>query len=488
MSSDAEVASVELTPAAQSEHLASRLRPDRFGFWPRLTIVMALLAIGYGAQFADAVSDAFSGSRSALLAVAPLLIVLAAHGYRSPPRGVVDHEADWIFTVLAGLIGYGIVAFLYHRYPTLSGLWRLDLIGAVIWAVCAAIVVFGIRYAIRGWGVWLFAILCVSPWPFLLMTAALGGSHRAAAVTAAIFGTVGACLASADTPPRKRYPVVALFGLGNMAIAAIMVGQTTLVVTVCVVAAGLPTVFTVALRAFTANSDANRAPLHQGQFPKPSRRSLVALTMIAGLLLVLHPFRTNLHTPPAALPDWTERAGLSPQTELAFIRQYLGPQASFVRYDTPRRPGLPAARVDVLTTPKLAPLLDYANVVWYPTRRPVNYQPADPEVAPARLNARVALTDAYQATSNASMDWYAVTWVWRTASAYQQVFIVVDQTDGTNAPPIPQAPSAANTGLLPALWIARTQPEGRGNPERPVLNRATALVRAVTKAGLINAG
>ncbi|MGP1667230.1 MAG: hypothetical protein ACTS5I_15275, partial [Rhodanobacter sp.] len=450
MSSGAEVDELGLATIAASGESLQEPQSNPFGFWPRLAFAVVLLGIGYGPAFAGAVSSAMSGARSAIVVVSPILMVLAATGYRDAPRGVSDHESDWIFAAISGLIGFGAAALLYHRYATLSGLWRLDMVVAILWIGCAMIILFGIRHAIRMWPVWLFAALCVSPWPFLLLTATFGGSDRALAVSGAIFGTAATCLASMRIRRRIQYAAVALFGLGNMAVAAIIISHTTVLVTVLVVAGILPTVMAVALHLSLARG--RRDTVTTLRYQRPSWRSLAVLPLIAVAMFLVHPYRTAPQTPPSAFPDWTARSGLSHYASFAFIARFLGPEARFERYEVPARRHFPAAGVDVITTNTLAALHDYADAVWYPTRRPVNYHAAGPDVAPTRIGARFAQTNAYEATTDASRDWYAVTWVWRTPTAYQQVFVVVDQADGAEGPPAPEPLSTTGTSVLPALW------------------------------------
>ncbi len=94
--------------------------------------------------------------------------------------------------------------FLRHlmsnRFPTLSGLWQLPLVGAVLWAACAAALLFGVRRVMQMWSLWVFAVGTVTPLPYLLVTAAAGGGVVAAAAVAGVIGGLAVLLAGRERP------------------------------------------------------------------------------------------------------------------------------------------------------------------------------------------------------------------------------------------------------------------------------------------------
>src|SRR6185436_11615836 len=98
---------------------------SRFAFWWRAAVLAGMFFGAYGAVFAQVLNQAVNGSRTAFLVVAPLLVLVAATGYRLPARGVGDNESDWIVAAVTGAVGFSSIALITHRFPTLSGLWRL---------------------------------------------------------------------------------------------------------------------------------------------------------------------------------------------------------------------------------------------------------------------------------------------------------------------------------------------------------------------------
>ena len=126
-------------------------------------------------------------------------------GHRRPPNGVGDAEADWI---LAGSFG-GLGLFLRHlmsnRFPTLSGLAAAALVGAVLWAACAAAVLFGVRRVMQTWPLWVFAVATVTPLLLPLGHRRWGEGCRWVAAVTGVIGGVAVFLAA---------PIVRRCGVG----------------------------------------------------------------------------------------------------------------------------------------------------------------------------------------------------------------------------------------------------------------------------------
>ena len=81
-------------------------------------------------------------------------------------------------------------------------------------------------------------------------------------------------------------------------------------------------------------------------------------------------------------------------------------------------------------------------------------------------------------------DWYVVTWVWNTGTAYQQVFVVVNQTwTSRSAPPVPAPLSIRATVIGPALWLMRQQADPAIKVDPIVVARAQQVTHRVLDAG-----
>jgi hypothetical protein len=82
----------------------------------------------------------FPAEADAALEIFKSLRIVDAPG--GPTMG--DACRQWVFDFVAAIFG-GLGLFLRYlmsnRFPTLSGLWQLPLVGAVLWAACAAAVV-----------------------------------------------------------------------------------------------------------------------------------------------------------------------------------------------------------------------------------------------------------------------------------------------------------------------------------------------------------
>ena len=111
----------------------------------RLAALLALTLLGFGGTFYDVARSIGGGSLAAYLLVMPVLLVMIAYGRRTKATGVNDSEADWILGIL--LAGFALLlSYLAgNRFPTLSGMWNLPLVGAAIWTAFAATILFGFR-------------------------------------------------------------------------------------------------------------------------------------------------------------------------------------------------------------------------------------------------------------------------------------------------------------------------------------------------------
>jgi len=464
-------------------HRRKRIRFS-WGFLLRLALLAALILIAYGGVFYQVAISIADGSRLAYLAVVPLLIAMIALGSSTPPRGVADSESDWILATIVGGFGLVLHFLMQARLPTLAGLWFQQLVGAVIWTGFAATILFGVRRVANRnkWPMWLFALNTATPLPYLLVTEWLGGSNLAASAVAAMIGTIAIYLAGKRNALHWRLTATAACALAGIGSAIALSGQP-LLVSVVVSAGVVPLVVFILLDAFGGR---NTWHLRSDETPLP-HRSAFSLALLAGAAVMLMvanaPNATALPTPPRADAGWEQRAGLTQTEQFSFIRRYLGPNATFVRYQVPPVDGYPQAAVDVITTDNLASLRVYRDVIWYPVSTMPNFAPIG-VANPAITHARAAATDSSAATSAGVDNWYCVTWVWRAGDKYQQVFVVVDQDVSATVPPAgPQPLSLHDTVAAPALWMTRQQATPSGEVDDAVSERAHQIVSQVVNAG-----
>lgn len=450
-------------------------------FAARIVLAATLGLIGYFPVFGQAFAEAADGSRTALLVVTPLLMVLIATGYHLPARGVGDAESDWIIAAVVGIASFTAIYLLTERMPTLSSLWRLQSLGFVVWFACLLAILFGARHVVRMWKLWVFAVCCATPLPFLLATAALGGSDDAAAVLAAAAGAVAVYLASETVRLGPRLIATA----GCMVLAAITVTSLDayigLLGAVIIGAGVLPVLAVVALKRATRTVGDAPDPT-AARLPRISPISLAVLTIVAlALAVVNYPVARSPEAPSVAA-DWTAHAGLGAPTAYPFITRSLGADATLMRYPIPGAAGTPAAAVDVMTSPSRAALDDLAGAVWYPSANPVEYRPAPPS-ADLPAGARIVHSNADTAAYGDDQHWYAVTWDWHTDAAYQRVTVIVSQAfDGRDMPPAPAPLSLLDTSVRPALWTTRQQPHVDGEVDPSVTRRADQLTRQLVKS------
>lgn len=467
---------VDEPPPAPSIPLTQR-------YWPRLAFIGALAFGAYAFAIAEVIGHVLMGSRAVLLLVLPILVAVIATGYRQAPRGVSDGESDWIVAILVGIVGFTGLHLLQHRTPTLALLWQLNLFGVILWTACLFAIMLGVRYVVRMWQMWLFALCCVSPLPFLMTAAAFGGSDTAIALLTAVVGAVAVFLAGRCAPLGRR--VLATFVCLATAVAlTLMLGDhLSLAATVVLVAGIVPVIVTVVmlLRAGGKHENTASTATTRPNLPRRSPLSLVPLVLVAGALLVINPPHAHSADATPAAADWAQRAGLGAPETFPFITRFAGHDATLVRYTVPTAAGLPAAAVDVITTRRPSTLRDLDHMVWYPSSTPREYQPATSESMPA--GARIIHSNADATTDANAVDWYAVTWLWDTGTAHQRVTVIVNQAITSDAPPpAPEELSFLDMSLEPALWLARQQPDSTGRVNPLVVERADQIIQLLNNS------
>jgi hypothetical protein len=464
------------TTEADSEHLS------RLIFWPRLGFILLLTVVAYFPIFLDVVQNAADGSRNAYLVVVPVLAAIVAHRYQSEPRGVGDAETDWIAAILIATAGFIVIWLVTDRLPTTGHMWKLHLAAVVIWAACSTSVVFGARYASRMVALWLFVFFSATPLPYLLLTARFGGSDTTAAMLAAGLGAIAVFLSGRATVWRWRLGVSAAC-LIIAAASAVALRNTSLLLTVVVVAGAIPALSVVALHRFSMTV-ARQCRAHvRVRYARRSWASFTALGVIALALLLANASRVDFAKPIVFRADWIERSDLTAAADYGFITRFLGAGATLARYPVASAPNLPEAAVDVISTPNTGALRDYADAIWYPTNVPVIFT-ATELVDRVHVNVRVMHANADATTDGGDRDWYALTWLWRGPTVTQQVTVVVNQSRSDRiAPPSPRPMSFRTQMIEPLLWIPRQQWNSVGIVDELVVQRAQDIAQQLLSAG-----
>ncbi len=468
--------------------------PDtRAGLLLRLAALIGLTLLGFGGVFYDVARSIGGGSRAAYLLVVPVLMVMIAYGRRTKAVGVNDTEADWILGIVLGGFALFLTYLAGNRFPTLSGMWNLPLVSSAIWMAFAATILFGFRRVWQLWPLWVFATVTVTPFPSLLLTAALGGTTAAASAVAAMIGALAVFLAGWPRPMKSR--VFAGLGCGLVGVAAAgVLPMSSLPVSVAITGGVIPLLSFFLLQRFTTadarqlllvGQDPADSSVQPAPWPHRSPLALMMLAVVAGAHLVL------INTASASATDgqlaradsnWSSRARFAMDQEFGFIHRYLGPDSTFTRYLPPPEEGYPAAAVDVITASSLEALRTTRYVVWYPATSVPNYRFTD--LGAALPGALVLSTDSSAATDGEADDWYAVSWVWTVGETYQQVFVVVSQQPPPQAPPPPRPtpPSLKLTVLAPILWMSRQQVDPETMVDAVVSDRARHVVNDILLA------
>ena len=453
--------------------------------WQRIVTVLLVSAPPWFPTITGAIDSIAAGSRSVLFVVSPILALILILSC-PPARGVIDTEVNWIVALLSSAGALATLALLHDRIPTLSQLWRIDMVGPVIFTAGATGVLLGLRYAYALWDVWLLLMVCASPVPFLLVGAVFGGSDAGLAGLACVFATLVVFRAARSCTPvwRSAAALVSLSG-GLMASGGILAlapeFQSTLLIAAAVGAGVVPFAVTrVALRLAPGHPQSNPG-LPVAKFPDFSPVAVLVVLGLSTVMLMAYPEPPWRAEPPHAAADWTARSGLHATKNYGFAARFLGPHSTVTRY-AESQPTLPAAAVDVITTPSWGVLENFTNAQWYESSEPVDYESTTIRGPWGQsLVVRAAHSNADTAVNPEAPQWYALTWTWRIATGYQQVVVVASQhRDGKL--PSPEAPSVSQSLLDPMLWIARQQPRQVSEVGPDTIAVAERLARGIIDA------
>ncbi len=478
-----------MTGTEVQEASAVQIPHSRQDVWQRILVVAAVSAAPWFPPIFDAVGSITEGSRSVLFVVAPILACILLLN-SDPPHGVVDTEVNWIVALLGGAGTLVALALLTDRIPTLTQLWRVDMLGPVVWTAGATAVLLGLRYAAGLWDIWLLLAVCASPLPFLLVAALFGGSDAVLTALACLFSTVVVFRASRRCAALWRVASAAVslsVGLvsSGLVLTAAPEGQATLLVATVVGAGAIPFAFTfgVTRLAPARSEDKQFAPV--AAIPDVSAVSVLVILGLSMAMLLAYPGPPQHPAAPQAADDWATRSGLRASTDFGFAARFLGPYSTITRYTESLPMTSPLAAVDVITTPMWGVLENFADAQWYPSSEPVDYQPMSMKGPwPGSLMVRTAHTNADTAVNPDSPQWYVLSWIWRVKAGFQQITVVVSQHK--NRPlPAPSVPSVSQSVLSPLLWIARQQPRQISEVEPSTVELAEQLAwKIVDAAGL----
>ena len=450
--------------------------------WRRLLFLVALAITAFGPQMLATGRAAAEGSATAYLLVVPVFGILMAAGGSGMPRGVIDSESDWI---VAGLIAAGgllAIELVAYRMPTLTSFWRIDQVAVLLFLYAASILVFSARHALRNSAAWIFVLLCAPVVPYLLLTAQFGGTTSSAVGVAATLGAVA--VYGSDRAARRVLRVLAAGLTVGLALALDHLLAVEGMALRVAVAAGLIPVLVAGVLRWSSRVIGSRPVVYAptGRMQRRVWAFPVLYAVAVGLLVMSLPLR-----PAPAVPevrsDWTTAAGLRPTATLDFITRFAGPGATLTRYRPAADNTEFAVAIDVITAPTLARLRDYDDAIWYPTTVPINYRNADLP-GPVAVAARTLHTNADRTSTTADQPWHALTWLWRTAEAYQRVTVVVSQVEGPREPPLPHALTLRNSLIEPLLWVIRQQPDAPGEVAPEVRDTADSMAAQIAGAAV----
>jgi len=200
-----------------------RSRPPAY----RLTKRWGIIAICIAVAFYNSVDVLATTTRRQGLAgyvwTVPIAAVLVAIGVSRRRRGelpIHDRQTDIIIGTMGIVLAVLVEAVLLPRFNLYYHLLRLDLVAMWLFALSAAVLLFGLRPVTRfGW-VWGMLFL-VFPLPYFLLVVILGGGHFAAGAAALVVSGVGTGIAVGRTIRRGFIGSVTSWIIGLAVLSAL---------------------------------------------------------------------------------------------------------------------------------------------------------------------------------------------------------------------------------------------------------------------------
>ena len=437
----------------------------------RLLGVLTSTIVAFWFAHAEVIRSSMDGSRATYIALLPVWAVMIAVGYRNAStRGVHDRESDWIVAVCIGVAASAAVLGICARLPSSSVLWRLPLLLVVIWVFCVAAVVFGLRFTLHMWPLWLFILFAGNTFTFLITASWFGGSDRAVVLLACALSTVAFFLAARHERHTTGWTLAVAL---SSAVVGIWLAPDSVVTATLLAAGAIPVVAYLAV-LMASRRDPAAAPGEE-RFPTRSRRSYVALAIATAAIAMIGARGWETHAaPPQADDDWLAGAHLVEHERYGFAAALLGPGATLTRYLPDER--RPSVAVDVLFSPGLGALTDYDDAVWYPTGSPAEFRDLSTDNG-------IRQQEVFSDPTSDSATWYLRTWVWKVNGGYQRVTVIANQQlRDTGLPPEPQRLGLGNQMISPAVWLLRQQPDTETVVDRRVTDEVGGVAGDIVSA------
>lgn len=189
----------------------------------KLVLRWALIAAGVGVGFHDSIINiahtAYAGGAGGYVWVVPAAAVLAAIGVARRERTelpIHDRQTDMIVGIMGMVLALLIEFVLLPRFSLYFHLLRLDLVAMWLYAISAAILLFGLRPVMRFRHVWALLFMVFSL-PYYLLVVFFGGGKFAAGASSMIIAATATGIAVGRSTRRgaigSLYAWIAGFGV-----------------------------------------------------------------------------------------------------------------------------------------------------------------------------------------------------------------------------------------------------------------------------------
>ncbi|MFC7959283.1 hypothetical protein [Rhodococcoides kroppenstedtii] len=448
----------------------------------RWTLLVVAVVAAFLPTWSRLVTEARGGAVSGYLFVVPLLAVVAGQGIarrRSGELPIHDRQTDVIVGGLVILAALAVQGLWLPRYADQYALLHIDVAAAGIFAVGAAILLFGLRPVGRFWPL-MVSLVALSPVLYRTIAVSLGGSRFAYGFVLVLVAGLAGGIAVGRTGRRGLAGFAVTVSVG----AAVLWGVLAVDPSIHIVwLQAIPTVGAAAvtgtvfyLRARRGRSKRVLSRPVQPPSAKSVRSAAVLVVVTAGVLFGL-PLPAVVGPPTTSGPPgraaslavpvgWREIESRS----YPWVRSFFGPGATLVRQEWQAAVVEPAwddkgrARTVVVDT---LGTTNGASLGVYPER--TLYRLASTRTSPS---LPVDLGHGVTGSLYTSVDdgllltWTKLVFAWARDGTYQRVTVIaVDDHEPTARFPEPEPSMASNMSALVAVFLRGNTVVGDDRPD-----------------------
>ncbi|WP_027507154.1 hypothetical protein [Rhodococcus sp. UNC23MFCrub1.1] len=466
----------------------------------RWTVLIAAVVLAFLPTWRRLAVEASGGAVSGYLFVVPLLAVVAGQGIARRRAGelpIHDRQTDVIVGGLGALAAVAVQALWLPRYADQYALLHIDVAAAGIFAISAAILLFGLRPVGRFWPL-VVLVIALSPVLYRTVAVTLGGSRFAYGLVLVLVAGAAGGIAVGRTAARGVAGFLVTVAVGVALLRAVLAVSPTIHILwlQLIPTVGASAVAGTAFYLHARRGTTKRVLTRPVQNPSAtSTRSSVLTVAVVAAVLVTLPLPNTPVPPSVAGPPGPPAATLAvpvgwrqiQDETFPWVRSFFGQGATLTRQEWQAAAVNPAwdgkgrprtVMVDTLGT------TNGASLGVYPER--TLYRLSSTRTSPSlRIDLGRDITGSlYTSVDDALLlTWTKLVFEWVRGPVFQRVTVVsVDNHDPDAQFPIPEPSMASNLSALAAVFLRGNTVVGDDRPDYADADLLTTVGRDLVAA------